>query len=99
MNSLSGASPFSSESIDAASSTPLNSRTTRNNEGKGQSIFELAGLGMLSSRSTCPAEEDMAVTCSKCGGVRFELDSVSSSDPAQQFRILNCSSCGQALGI
>ena len=41
----------------------------------------------------------MAVTCSKCGGGRFEIASVSSSEPPRQFTILHCSACGQALGL
>jgi len=54
---------------------------------------------MLSFASASLAEEDMAVTCSKCGGGRFELGSVSSSEPARQFTILHCAACGQSLGL
>jgi hypothetical protein len=41
----------------------------------------------------------MSVTCSKCGGGQFELASVTAAETTQQFQVLHCSACGQALGI
>ena len=41
----------------------------------------------------------MAVTCSKCGGGRFELGTVVGSDTVQRFEVLHCAACGHALGL
>lgn len=41
----------------------------------------------------------MSVTCSKCGGSRFELGSVTAADTGRTFSVLHCTSCGHALGL